>query len=92
MGTDRINSQVEVTLAKIFPSLKFFSFLLILQTKDNKKDLASSAIFLLLFNLFKSIGTHVLEAQSYQNTDLLNLSYWGFIIKNILLKYEILTL
>lgn len=75
MGTDRINSQVEVTLAKIFQSLKFFSFLLILQTKDNKKDLASSAIFLLLFNLFKSIGIHVLEAQSYQNTDLLNLSY-----------------
>jgi len=31
--------------------------------------------FLLLFNLFKSIGIHVLEAQSYQNTDLLNLSY-----------------
>ena len=92
MGTDRINSQVEVTLAKIFQSLKFFSFLLILQTKDNKKDLASGAIFLLLFNLFKSIGIHVLEAQSYQNTALLNFSYWGFIIKNILLKYEILTL
>lgn len=48
MSTDQINSQVEVTLAKIFQSLKFFSFLvLILQIKDNKKDLPSGAIFLL---------------------------------------------
>lgn len=75
MSIDQINSQMEVTLAKIFQSLKFFSFLvLILQTKDNKKDLPSGAIFFTLFNLFKSIGIHVSEAQSYQNTDLLNLS------------------